>query len=84
MSGGTYKSRRTAYITRFTHTMRLSRIFPLGYWLGCVVAAPTVFPSSGNGLWYNYTGDVWSKTWLPVGNGYLAGGNIHRLTTSFR
>jgi hypothetical protein len=77
MNGGTYKRRRTACIARITHTMRLSRISPLGYWLGCVAAVPAVFPNSGNGLWYNYTGDVWSKTWLPVGNGYLAGENVY-------
>ena len=38
---------------------------------------PAAFPASGNGLWYNSTGDVtgtlWSTTFLPIGNGYLAG-----------
>ncbi|KAF8908099.1 glycoside hydrolase family 95 protein [Gymnopilus junonius] len=34
-------------------------------------SAPSGFPKSGNGLWYNQTGDVWSREWLPVGNGYL-------------
>ncbi|KAE9402567.1 glycoside hydrolase family 95 protein [Gymnopus androsaceus JB14] len=37
---------------------------------------PAAFPASGNGLWYNTTGDVtgtlWSTTFLPIGNGYLA------------
>ncbi|KZT06742.1 glycoside hydrolase family 95 protein [Laetiporus sulphureus 93-53] len=37
-------------------------------------AAPAVFPSSGNGLWYTSPGqsDAWSSEWLPIGNGYLA------------
>ncbi|KDR70259.1 hypothetical protein GALMADRAFT_230242 [Galerina marginata CBS 339.88] len=35
-------------------------------------SAPKGFPKSGNGLWYNATGNVWSRDWLPVGNGYLA------------
>ncbi|KAK7040767.1 hypothetical protein VNI00_009673 [Paramarasmius palmivorus] len=47
-------------------------------------AAPPGFPASGNGLWYATQGDVWSRTWLPVGNGYLAamtgGGTTLELT----
>ncbi|EKM53204.1 glycoside hydrolase family 95 protein [Phanerochaete carnosa HHB-10118-sp] len=35
-------------------------------------AAPSGFPVSGNGLWYRTPGTIWSKEWLPVGNGYLA------------
>ncbi|KAJ3802095.1 glycoside hydrolase family 95 protein [Lentinula aff. detonsa] len=35
-------------------------------------AAPSGFPASGNGLWYNTPAGFWSKTYLPVGNGYLA------------
>ena len=34
---------------------------------------PPGFPSSGNGLWYKEPGMIWSRDWLPVGNGYLAG-----------
>jgi hypothetical protein len=37
------------------------------------VSAPSGFPTSGNGLWYTTPGNVWSREWLPVGNGYLAG-----------
>ncbi|KAL9709537.1 hypothetical protein Ac2012v2_007276 [Leucoagaricus gongylophorus] len=33
---------------------------------------PPGFPSSGNGLWYKEPGMIWSRDWLPVGNGYLA------------
>lgn len=36
-------------------------------------AAPSAFPKSGNGLWFTQQGDNWSREWLPVGNGYLAG-----------
>lgn len=42
-------------------------------WLECARAAAAVLPISDNILWYEHPGDVWSKTWLPVGNGYLAG-----------
>lgn len=35
-------------------------------------AAPADFPASGNGLWYRTPGTIWSKEWLPIGNGYLA------------
>jgi alpha-L-fucosidase 2 len=36
-------------------------------------AAPPGFPASGNGLWFNASGSIWSKDYLPIGNGYLAG-----------
>ncbi|KAF8066795.1 glycoside hydrolase family 95 protein [Lyophyllum atratum] len=36
------------------------------------VSAPPGFPESGNGLWFTKPAGVWSKEWLPVGNGYLA------------
>lgn len=36
-------------------------------------SAPPGFPSSGNGLWFRTQGSAWSKEWLPIGNGYLAG-----------
>lgn len=35
-------------------------------------AAPAGFPSSGNGLWYTQPATVWSRQYLPIGNGYLA------------
>ncbi|TFK37018.1 Six-hairpin glycosidase-like protein [Crucibulum laeve] len=34
--------------------------------------APSGFPASGNGLWFTTPGKVWSRDFLPVGNGYLA------------
>ncbi|KAL0581459.1 hypothetical protein V5O48_000613 [Marasmius crinis-equi] len=47
-------------------------------------AAPPGFPASGNGLWYAAPSANWSKTYLPVGNGYLAamtsGGSTVELT----
>ncbi|KAJ7864980.1 glycoside hydrolase family 95 protein [Mycena olivaceomarginata] len=36
------------------------------------VGAPSGFPSSGNGLWYSAQGVIWSRDYLPVGNGFLA------------
>uniref|UniRef100_A0A0W0FSY2 Putative glycoside hydrolase family 95 protein n=1 Tax=Moniliophthora roreri TaxID=221103 RepID=A0A0W0FSY2_MONRR len=47
-------------------------LFYLGLYGTLSSAAPSGFPASGNGLWYNTPADVWSRTWLPVGNGYLA------------
>lgn len=41
--------------------------------LSSALAAPSGFPSTGNGLWYTTPGLIWSRNWLPVGNGYLAG-----------
>ena len=35
-------------------------------------SAPSGFPASGNGLWYNGTGTIWSRHFLPLGNGFLA------------
>lgn len=40
---------------------------------GSANSPPQGFPKTGNGLWYMQPGGVWSKEWLPVGNGYLAG-----------
>ncbi|KAJ7040795.1 glycoside hydrolase family 95 protein [Mycena alexandri] len=37
-----------------------------------VVCKPTNFPASGNGLWYSAPGAIWSRDYLPVGNGFLA------------
>jgi len=34
---------------------------------------PEEFPKSHNGLWYAQPGTVWSKDWLPAGNGVLGG-----------
>ncbi|KAF8154695.1 glycoside hydrolase family 95 protein [Crassisporium funariophilum] len=36
------------------------------------LTAPQAFPTSGNGLWFSQRGSVWSKDYLPIGNGYLA------------
>ncbi|KAF8954807.1 glycoside hydrolase family 95 protein [Flammula alnicola] len=36
------------------------------------LSAPQAFPKSGNGLWFTQPGGVWSRGWLPIGNGYLA------------
>ena len=52
--------------------------------IGSISAAPFGFPASGNGLWYNSTGTIWSRHFLPVGNGFLAattpGGTIQETT----
>ncbi|KAJ7489437.1 glycoside hydrolase family 95 protein [Mycena latifolia] len=40
--------------------------------VSAVVAAPPGFPASGNGLWYTTPSAIWSRDYLPVGNGYLA------------
>jgi alpha-L-fucosidase 2 len=45
----------------------------LGFAISHTVVASSGFPKSGNGLWYTEPGTGWSKTWLPIGNGYLAG-----------
>ncbi|KAF7369037.1 Glycoside hydrolase family 95 protein [Mycena venus] len=36
------------------------------------VGAPAGFPASGNGLWYSAPGLIWSRDYLPIGNGFLA------------
>ncbi|KAI0691473.1 hypothetical protein BC835DRAFT_1528505, partial [Cytidiella melzeri] len=41
---------------------------------------PSAFPASGNGLWYTSTGVSWVQDWLPIGNGYLAGGTSQETT----
>ena len=45
---------------------------------------PNGFPSSGNGLWYTSAGAIWSRDYLPVGNGYLGamtpGGTAQEIT----
>ncbi|KAI0718400.1 glycoside hydrolase family 95 protein [Cerioporus squamosus] len=49
-------------------------VIGLALGLFSVAAAPTGFPASGNGLWFNQPGrlDAWSNDWLPIGNGYIA------------
>lgn len=37
------------------------------------LAAPSGFPETGNGLWYKTPGSIWTREYLPVGNGFLAG-----------
>ncbi|KAJ7054060.1 glycoside hydrolase family 95 protein [Mycena amicta] len=48
------------------------------------LAAPPNFPSTGNGLWYSDGAKFWTRTWLPIGNGYLAamtpGGTSQEIT----
>ncbi|KAJ7705329.1 glycoside hydrolase family 95 protein [Mycena rosella] len=44
----------------------------LAAFASAAVAAPPGFPASGNGLWYTTPGVIWSRDYLPVGNGYLA------------
>ncbi|KAJ6567710.1 glycoside hydrolase family 95 protein [Mycena vulgaris] len=44
----------------------------LAAFASAAVAAPPGFPASGNGLWYSAPGAIWSRDYLPVGNGYLA------------
>ncbi|OBZ77369.1 putative alpha-fucosidase A [Grifola frondosa] len=53
---------------------RAGEILGLASSLPLIVAAPSGFPSSGNGLWYTQPGDIdsWSTQWLPIGNGFLA------------
>ncbi|KAJ7905032.1 glycoside hydrolase family 95 protein [Mycena leptocephala] len=45
---------------------------------------PSGFPASGNGLWYSAKGVIWSRDYLPVGNGFLGamtpGGTAQEIT----
>ena len=51
----------------------LSNVITVSLAISCMVkAAPPGFPSSGNGLWYNSSGTIWSRHYLPVSNGFLA------------
>ncbi|KAI0827198.1 Six-hairpin glycosidase-like protein [Trametes gibbosa] len=54
--------------------MWMRRTAVLATMVSTAAAAPSAFPSSGNGLWYTQPGrfEAWSNDWLPVGNGYLA------------
>ncbi|KAG5652319.1 hypothetical protein H0H81_005432 [Sphagnurus paluster] len=54
-----------------TIAMWAVRFMALAQLVTLSVSAPPGFPASGNGLWFNKTAKVWSKEWLPVGNGYL-------------
>ena len=40
-------------------------------------AVPPSFPSSGKALWYRNPAISWSKEYLPIGNGFLAGEPKH-------
>ena len=51
---------------------------PLAFVVLTVVAPghsfiPSSFPASGKALWYRRPASSWSKEFLPVGNGFLAG-----------
>jgi hypothetical protein len=48
-------------------------------WVSVALAVPRGFPASGNALWYSTPGNVWSKSWLPIGNGYLGGMFLYTL-----
>ncbi len=53
--------------------MLFRRVFVPTATLGVgVLSAPSGFPATGNGLWYTTAAGAWSKSWLPIGNGYLA------------
>lgn len=47
-----------------------------------ISAAPPGFPASGNGIWFKTGGVSWSKEWLPIGNGYIAGKTVISLGLS--
>ncbi|KAF8631453.1 hypothetical protein AX15_002391 [Amanita polypyramis BW_CC] len=59
-------------------------VLTLLHLVGPTSSAPPGFPSSGNGLWYTAPGSVWSREFLPVGNGHLGamipGGTIQEMT----
>ncbi|KAG6828338.1 hypothetical protein H0H92_008352 [Tricholoma furcatifolium] len=63
------------YLLSVYQTLKMwaTRLLALAQLVTISISAPPGFPSSGNGLWYNATADIWSRQWLPVGNGYLAG-----------
>ncbi|KAF7324807.1 Glycoside hydrolase family 95 protein [Mycena kentingensis (nom. inval.)] len=65
-------------------TMSLRRVLNLFILAPTVLSAPSGFPPSGNGLWYTQVGGFWTRTWLPLGNGYLAamtpGGTANEVT----
>ncbi|KAF9042891.1 glycoside hydrolase family 95 protein [Panaeolus papilionaceus] len=51
---------------------------------GGALGAPPGFPTTGNGLWFTQPGKIWSRDYLPIGNGYLAamipGGSSQEIT----
>ncbi|CCM03449.1 uncharacterized protein FIBRA_05582 [Fibroporia radiculosa] len=55
---------------------QLTGLDPSSTWQPLPSQAPPGFPASGNGLWYISPGqaDGWATEWLPIGNGYVAGG----------
>ncbi|KAG6864486.1 hypothetical protein C0991_009194, partial [Blastosporella zonata] len=67
-----------------TIEMWATRLLALAQLVTISISAPPGFPSSGNGLWFNSSGTVWAKEWLPIGNGYLAamvpGGTSYEVT----
>ncbi|KAA1468613.1 glycoside hydrolase family 95 protein [Dentipellis sp. KUC8613] len=53
--------------------MRLAEVVSTFVAAGAIAhAAPSGFPSTGNGLWYTQPGVDWTSEFLPIGNGYLA------------
>ncbi|KAJ6551471.1 glycoside hydrolase family 95 protein [Mycena capillaripes] len=53
--------------------IRAALSLAFGFWTAAGVrGAPPGFPASGNGLWYSAPGAIWSRDYLPVGNGFLA------------
>ncbi|KAJ7584657.1 glycoside hydrolase family 95 protein [Mycena floridula] len=52
--------------------MFLYRLYLALWAVPLVLSAPPGFPASGNGLWFTSPGQIWSKDFLPIGNGYLA------------
>ncbi|KAG5725450.1 putative alpha-fucosidase A [Termitomyces sp. T112] len=67
-----------------TIEMWATRLLAFAQLVTLSISVPPGFPSSGNGLWFNTSANVWAKEWLPVGNGYLAamvpGGTTYEAT----
>jgi alpha-L-fucosidase 2 len=40
----------------------------------CSAALPASFPASGKAIWFRTPGVSWTTDYLPIGNGFLAGG----------
>lgn len=69
-------SRMSSSSRRLILRGRVSRFFLLAVAssINGARAAPPSFPESGNGMWYTAPGTTsWETSWLPIGNGYLAG-----------
>ena len=69
---GTFSLPSISYIYQ-TIEVWVARLLAFLYLLLWSSSLPQGFPASGNGLLYNTTANIWTKEWLPVGNGYLAG-----------